>query len=239
MFDDTKLGWATERAQLRQLLDDDAYAQARRTTINAHYTDPAYVRTVWSALDRLGFSGGRVLEPGSGAGIFIGMAPATAAMTGVELDRTTAGISRHLYPGAEVRAESFADTRFLTGHFDAVVGNVPFANVALHDPAHNSGGHSIHNHFIIKSFALTRPGGMVAVLTSHFTLDAANPAARREMNQMADLVGAVRLPSGAFRRSAGTEAVTDLLLFRRRLPGDAKAESARRAVRSASFRTLS
>lgn len=225
MFDDTKPAWATERAQLGELLDETAYAQARRTTINAHYTDPATVRAVWSALTRLGFTGGDVLEPGSGAGTFIGMAPDTATMTGVELDATTAGISRHLYPAADVRAESFADTRFPTGHFDAVVGNVPFANVTLHDPVHNAGGHSIHNHFIIKSLALTRPGGMVAVLSSHFTLDAANPAARREMNQMADLVGAVRLPSGAFRRSAGTEAVTDLLLFRRRLPGEAKADT--------------
>ncbi len=152
------------------------------------------------------------------------MAPANTTMTGVELDPTTASISAHLYPHADIRAESFADTRFPRGHFDAVVGNVPFANVALHDPAHNAGGHSIHNHFIIKSLALTRPGGMVAVLTSHFTLDAANPAARREMNQMADLVGAVRLPSGAFRRSAGTEAVTDLLILRRRLPGEPKAD---------------
>lgn len=146
-------------------------------------------------------------------------------MTGVELDTTTASISRHLYPAADVRAESFADTRLPTRHFDAVVGNVPFAKVTLHDPAHNADGHSIHNHFIIKSLALTHPGGMVAVLSSHSALDAANPAARREMNQMADLVGAVRLPSGAFRRSAGTEAVTDLLLFRRRLPGEPKADT--------------
>ncbi|MBX3196288.1 MAG: helicase [Microbacteriaceae bacterium] len=174
-------------------------------------------------MGRLGFEGGDVLEPGSGSGTFIGMAPESARMVGVELDSTTAAISRRLYPHADIRAESFADTRFPRGHFDAAVGNVPFADVALHDRQFNAGGHSMHNHFIIKSLAMTRPGGIVAVLTSRFTLDGTNPAARREMASMADLVGAVRLPSGAHRRAAGTEAVTDLLILRRR----AEAEPAR------------
>lgn len=219
IFDESKASWDTERAQLRELLTESEYAEARRTTINAHYTDPAYVREIWSALERLGFDGGEVLEPGAGAGTFIGLAPESATMTGVELDSTTAAIAAGLYPHATVRAESFADTRLPRNFFDATVGNVPFANVALHDPTHNAGSHSIHNHFIIKSLALTRPGGLVAVLTSHYTLDAQNPAARREMNAMADLVGAVRLPTGAHRRSAGTEALTDLLIFRKREPG--------------------
>lgn len=140
-------------------------------------------------------------------------------MVGVELDPTTAAIASGLYPGAEIRSESFVTTRFPRGHFDAVVGNVPFADVRLHDPVHNSGDHSMHNHFILKSLALTRPGGMVAVLTSSFTMDGTNPAARREMNAMADLVGAVRLPTGAHRRAAGTEALTDLLIFQRRPDG--------------------
>ncbi len=160
-----------------------------------------------------------MLEPGCGSGTFIGMAPEGARMVGVELDPTTAAIARGLYPQADIRGESFATTRFPRGHFDAVVGNVPFADVSLHDPQHNAGGHSMHNHFILKSLALTRPGGMVAVLTSSFTMDATNPAARREMNGMADLVGAVRLPTGAHRRAAGTEAVTDLLIFQRRADG--------------------
>lgn len=205
--------------QLRELLTDAEWSAARLTTINAHYTDPAYVGAMWSALERLGFEDGRVLEPGSGAGTFMGMAPAGAAMTGVELDPLTAEISRGLYPLAEVRTESFADTRLPRGSFDAAIGNVPFADVALHDPSFNRGGHSMHNHFIVKSLALTRPGGLVAVLTSRFTLDSQNPAARREMSDMADLVGAVRLPNGAHRRAAGTDVVTDLLIFRRREPG--------------------
>jgi N12 class adenine-specific DNA methylase len=219
VFDESKQSWHAERSHLQQILSAEEYAEARRTTINAHYTDPAYVREVWAALQRLGFDGGDVLEPGVGAGSFIGLAPETAAMTGVELDSVTASITAGLYPHAEIHTESFADSRFRRGHFDAAVGNVPFANVALHDPSHNAGGHSIHNHFIIKSLALTRPGGLVAVLTSHYTLDSQNPAARREMNSMAELVGAVRLPTGAHRRSAGTEALTDLLIFRRREPG--------------------
>jgi hypothetical protein len=143
---------------------------------------------MWSTVQELGFTGGTVLEPGSGVGTFMGFAPDAAEMTGVELDPTTAAISQALYPGATVRAESFADTKLPTGHFDLAIGNVPFANVTLHDPRHNAGGHSIHNHFILKSLELTRPGGMVAVLTSSFTLDGTNPSARREMNQLADLV---------------------------------------------------
>jgi hypothetical protein len=158
-------------------------------------------------------------------GTFIGFAPDTAEMTGVELDPTTAAISQALYPQATVRAESFADTKLPTGHFDLAIGNVPFANVTLHDPRHNAGGHSIHNHFILKSLELTRPGGMVAVLTSSFTLDATNPAARREMNQLADLVGAVRLPTGSHRKAAGTDAMTDLLIFRRREAGQEPAST--------------
>jgi hypothetical protein len=174
------------------------------------------VREIWRAVGELGFAGGRVLEPGAGAGVFIGLAPARAEITAVELDPTTAAIARALYPHATVRAESFATSRLPDGHFDLSIGNVPFADVVLHDPVHNRGRHSIHNHFIVKSLALTRPGGLVAVLTSRYTLDAANPAARREMNDLGELLGAVRLPTGAHRRAAGTDAVTDLLILRRR-----------------------
>lgn len=216
VFDDANDQWAEEREHLRTLLDADAYTAARRTIINAHYTDAGYVSAMWDTLSELGFEGGDVLEPGSGSGTFIGMAPASARMVGVELDPTTASIARGLYPDAEIRTESFAESRFPRGHFDATIGNVPFADTRLYDPQFNANNHSMHNHFIVKSLALTRPGGMAVVLTSAFTMDATNPAARREMNSMADLVGAVRLPSGAHRRAAGTEALTDLLIFRRR-----------------------
>lgn len=218
VFDDALPGWSTEYAELRSLFDDAAYGAARRTTINAHYTAPEITREMWSALEQLGFDGGVVLEPGCGSGTFIGTAPDGASMIGVELDPTTARIAARLYPDADIRAESFAHTR-VPGGVDAVVGNVPFGDIRLHDPLHNAGNHSIHNHFIIKSLHLTRPGGLVAVLTSRYTLDATNPAARREMQALGDLVGAVRLPSGAHQRSAGTEAVTDVLVFRRRAAG--------------------
>ncbi|MBO0910110.1 helicase [Arthrobacter sp. zg-ZUI122] len=220
VFDETHVEYEADRAELRELLSDEEYRAASRTVINAHYTDPALATEIWQALNALGFDGGRVLEPGSGAGTFIGLAPEKVHMTGVELDPVTAGISQALYPEAEIRAESFAKTRLPGGYFDAAVGNVPFARTSLHDPRHNAGNYSMHNHFIIKSLDLTRPGGVVGVISSAFTLDAQNPAARRKIYETADLLGAVRLPNGAHRRAAGTEALTDVLIFRRRLPGE-------------------
>ncbi|MDJ0358327.1 helicase [Paenarthrobacter sp. PH39-S1] len=217
LFD--KDDWAQERAKLREVLTDKEYDAASRTTINAHYTDAGIVRRMWSAVEQLGFTGGQVLEPGSGSGTFIGMAPAGAQMTGVELDPLTASISRALYPQATIRAESFADTPLQKKSFDLAVGNVPFGKTALYDKTFNPNNHSIHNHFIIKSLEAVKPGGYVAVLSSSFTLDAANPAARRDMSAMADLVGAVRLPTAAHRRAAGTDALTDVLMFRKREPG--------------------
>jgi len=218
VFDERDPAWAAERDLLQELLSEAEYTQARRTVLSAYYTDPTYVAAIWQTLTDLGFAGGRVLEPGCGSGTFLGLAPEGARVVGVELDSTSARIARALYPQHQVRAESFADTRFAGGWFDATVGNVPFADIALHDPVDNANRHSIHNHFLLKALRLTRPGGIVAALTSHFTLDAANPAARREMSRYADLLGAIRLPSGAHRRTAGTEAVTDLLILRRREP---------------------
>src|SRR6266571_8105738 len=148
-------------------------------------------------------------------------APEGAQVTGVELDPVTAGIAAALYPQAQILAESFADTRDADGSYDLVIGNVPFGQAVLHDRRHNASGHSIHNHFIVKSLHLTRPGGLVMALTSRYTMDARNPAARREIASLADLVGAVRLPSGAHQRAAGTRVVTDLLVLRRREPGRA------------------
>ncbi|MHA7241261.1 helicase-related protein [Arthrobacter sp. TMS1-12-1] len=220
VFDETRPEFAADRAELRELLSESEYRAANRTVINAHYTDPALATEIWRTLNTLGFAGGRVLEPGSGAGTFIGLAPKTATVTGVELDPITAGISQALYPDADIRTESFADTRLPAGYFDAAVGNVPFAKTRLHDPRHNAGNHSMHNHFILKSLALTRPGGVVGVISSAFTLDTQNPAARREIFETADLLGAVRLPTGAHRRAAGTDALTDVLIFRKRLPGE-------------------
>lgn len=216
IFDADRPEFDAQRAELHALLSDGEFDAARRTTINAHYTSPSIVVEMWAGLESLGFAGGSVLEPGCGSGTFIGAAPRGVSMVGVELDPITAGIAALLYPDADIRAESFASTRFPSGHFDAVIGNVPFADTVLHDPRYNPQKLTMHNHFIVKSLEMTRPGGMVAVLTSRYTMDAANPAARREMYARADLVAAVRLPTGAHRRTAGTDAVTDLLILRRR-----------------------
>jgi N12 class adenine-specific DNA methylase len=228
VFDPARAEYEQARAELRDLVGEEGYQAAARTTLNAHYTDAGLVRAIWDAIERQGLADttGRVLEPGCGAGVFLGMAPDSAReLVGVELDPTTAAIAAALYPHAAVRAESFADTRLPANHFDLVIGNVPFADVVLHDRLHNAGRHSLHNHFILKSLALTRPGGVVAVITSHWTMDATNPAARREMAELADLVTAVRLPSSAHQRAAGTSVVSDLLVLRRRAPGEAAADA--------------
>jgi N12 class adenine-specific DNA methylase len=219
VFDDDRDEFAAARAELRQLLPEPEYSAARRTTINAHYTDVALAKVVWDAVTVLGFDGGQVLEPGCGSGNFIGLAPPGAQVLGVELDPVTAGVAARLYPDAEIRCESFADTRLPEGQFDLVIGNVPFSSARLHDRRHNPAGHSMHNHFIIKSLTFLKPGGLLAVLTSRYTMDAQDPSAREEMAGLAGLVTAVRLPSGAHRRAAGTEAVTDLLVLRRTDPG--------------------
>jgi N12 class adenine-specific DNA methylase/superfamily I DNA/RNA helicase len=205
--------------RLRSLLSDAEWDDARANTLNAHYTDPQIVQQMWSALTDLGFDAGSVLEPGSGVGNFIGYAPDGTHMTGVEVDSITAGIAKALYPHAEVRHESFGDTRAPNGTFDAAVGNVPFGRYKVPDLVHNKGGHSIHNHFILKSLDLTRGGGLVSVVTSALTMDGhggRSEAARMEMAEKAELVGAIRLPSGAHQRTAGTSVMTDLLIFRRR-----------------------
>jgi N12 class adenine-specific DNA methylase len=220
IFDESSDQLADQRAELHRLLDDRQWRAAARTTLNAHYTDAAIAQVMWDVLTEHGFGAdgaGQVLEPGCGAGTFLGMAPPSATqLTGIELDPRTAAIARHLYPHADIRTESFADTRIPAGSLDLVIGNVPFGKIALHDKVHNAGGHSLHNYFILKSLALTRPGGVVCVLTSHYTMDASNPAARREIAGLADLVAAVRLPMSAHQRAAGTQVITDVLILRRR-----------------------
>ncbi|WP_236728592.1 DEAD/DEAH box helicase family protein, partial [Mycolicibacterium obuense] len=216
VFDARNEGFSSERDRLRELLTREQYRQAEASILNAHYTDPALAAAVWTALQRAGFTGGRVLEPGCGSGHFIGHAPTDAVMVGVENDPITAAIAAALYPSAQVRNEGFETTRVPEGSFVAAVGNVPFGRFAVHDPAHNPARHSIHNHFIVKALALTAPGGYVAVLTSRYTMDSASDSARRDIAERGELVGALRLPSQAFRRVAGTEVVTDLLVLRRR-----------------------
>lgn len=223
VFDETANHKEAAR-RARELLQGRARAAAARTTLNAHYTDAALVKAVWSALGGAGFdkaAGGRVLEPGCGSGTFIGFAPDHVRdVVGVELDPTTARVASLLYPAADIRGESFAETRLPEGKQDLVIGNVPFADVVPHDSTHNRLGLSLHNYFIYKSLHLVRPGAVVAVLTSRWTMDAANPTARDAFADMADLVTAYRLPNQTHHQAAGTDVITDLLVFRRRLEGE-------------------
>ena len=221
VFDPAAADFAEAREQVRGLLTDVEWQAASRTTLNAHYTSFEVASAVWRAVEASGFSGGRVLEPGVGSGTFLATVPDRLAIepTGVEVDPVTAGIAKALHPEATIRPESFATTRYPDGWFDLTIGNVPFGDYKLFDPIYNKAGHSIHNHFVAKSLRLTRPGGYVAVLTSRFTLDSGSTAARREVGELGDLVGAVRLPEGAMRRVAGTGVAMDLLLIRRREPG--------------------
>ncbi|QIV79950.1 hypothetical protein [Mycolicibacterium frederiksbergense] len=221
LFDRRSDTYATEREHLRETLGLEAYRAAEASILNAHYTDPLIAEAMWDTLRQAGMSGGRVLEPGCGAGTFIGLAPEDAVMVGVDNDTVTAAIAAALYPRAQVRAEGFETTRVPADSFVATIGNVPFGNFTLIDPAHNPGRFSIHNHFINKAISLTAPGGYVTVLTSRYTLDGMDTRARRAMAAKADLIGAVRLPSTAFKRVAGTEVVTDILVLRRRDPDQA------------------
>ncbi|MBF6171113.1 UvrD-helicase domain-containing protein [Nocardia blacklockiae] len=219
IFDKRLPKWKPDRERLRNLLTPDEYDTAQGSVLNAHYTDPAIASAIFTALERAGFRGGPVLEPGCGVGTFIGLAPPTAQMVGVEVDSGSAHIAHHLYPDALIRLEGFETTRLPDNSFVATVGNVPFGKYVLHDPAYNQAGHSIHNHFILKSLALTAPGGYVAVITSAWTMDSTNAAARDEILRSADFLGAVRLPGKAFNRVAGTQVVTDILLLRKHEPG--------------------
>ncbi|MEU3433055.1 DEAD/DEAH box helicase family protein [Streptomyces sp. NPDC006863] len=213
------------REQIRALLTQDEWDAARRNTLNAHYTDAALVRSIWGTVRTLGFTGGRVLEPGSGSGNFIGLAPIlvrdTIRMTGVEVEPTTASIARHLYPDAEIITSGLEQIELADGAFDAVVGNVPYGRYKRFDKVHNKDlTLSIHDHFVLKSLYATRPGGIVALITSRYTLDAQKTEARERLYELGDLVGAVRLPAGAHGAAAGTDVVTDVLFLRRRMEGE-------------------
>lgn len=223
VFDEQRKGWAGHRVTMQSFLTEAEYNAARRSTLNAHYTDDAVVAAMWDAWRvRAGEGPARVLEPGCGSGRFLRTSPAGVSMIGVEVDPITAAVAAKTSPHHRVRAESFADTTVedLGGLVDGVIGNVPFSETKLFDAQFNPDRqHAMHNHFIIKALAMTRPGGTVALITSRYTLDAQRDDHRREMARLAHLDAAIRLPAGA-HRSAGTDVVTDLLVFTRRAADD-------------------
>ncbi|MHC6214677.1 helicase-related protein [Rhodococcus ruber] len=212
--------WGDEHGALLDLLGEKGFAQARQTTLNAHYTDPAIVAELWRAAARAGLPDGAVvLEPGCGAGHFVGTAPEKVRMVGVEIEPISAKIAHYLYPSQQIRNHGFERNFAPEATFTGAIGNVPFGKFSPVDPLHNPGGLAIHNHFIAKSLALTAPGGYVAVVTSMFTSDARRAEERAAITAKGDLIGAVRLPTGAFDRQASTAVVTDVLIFRRREDG--------------------
>ncbi|MET0744284.1 MAG: helicase, partial [Microvirga sp.] len=205
LFDPTvdREPFAGLRRDLEQRLTGVELRAASASTLNAHYTDPAVIDAVWRLCTAAGFAGGRVLEPGCGSGLFIGHAPdevrRTSRFVGVEIEPVTARIAAALYPQAEIRPVGFETVRDPDGSFDLAVGNVPFGKYSLFDPIHNPERATIHNYFALKALHLVKPGGLVAIVTSRYTLDARNPAARRALYDLADLKAAIRLPNGAHR----------------------------------------
>ena len=217
-FDPGKDSWAKEYAELKGLLSEDEYAAARSSTLNAHYTSPTVIRGIYDAVERMGFRSGNILEPSMGVGNFFGMLPDTmqdSRLYGVELDSITGRIAKKLYPQADITVAGF-ETTDRCDFYDLAVGNVPFGNYKVNDKAYNKLGFSIHNYFFAKAIDQVRPGGVVAFVTSRYTMDSKDSTARKHMAERADLLGAIRLPNNAFRANAGTDVVSDIIFLQKR-----------------------
>ena len=217
-FDPGKDSWAKEYTELKNLLSEDEYAAARSSTLNAHYTSPTVIRGIYDAVERMGFRSGNILEPSMGVGNFFGMLPESMAdsrLYGVELDSITGRIAQKLYPEANIKVAGF-ETTDRRDFYDLAVGNVPFGNYKVNDKAYNKLNFSIHNYFFAKAIDQVRPGGVVAFVTSRYTMDSKDSTARKHMAERADLLGAIRLPNNAFRANAGTDVVSDIIFLQKR-----------------------
>ena len=217
-FDPGKDSWAKEYAELKGLLSEDEYSAARSSTLNAHYTSPTVIRGIYDAVERMGFRSGNILEPSMGVGNFFGMLPDTmqnSRLYGVELDSITGRIAKKLYPQADITVAGF-ETTDRRDFYDLAVGNVPFGQYKVNDKAYNKLGFSIHNYFFAKAIDQVRPGGIVAFVTSRYTMDSKDSTARKHMAERADLLGAIRLPNNAFRANAGTDVVSDIIFLQKR-----------------------
>ena len=217
-FDPGKDNWAKEYAELKGLLSEDEYAAARSSTLNAHYTSPVVIRSIYDAVEKMGFQSGNILEPSMGVGNFFGMLPDTMAdsrLYGVELDSITGRIAKKLYSQADITVAGF-ETTDRRDFYDLAVGNVPFGQYKVNDKAYNKLGFSIHNYFFAKAIDQVRPGGIVAFVTSRYTMDSKDSTARKHMAERADLLGAIRLPNNAFRANAGTDVVSDIIFLQKR-----------------------
>ena len=217
-FDPDKSSWAKEYAELKGLLSEEEYKAARGSVLNAHYTSPTIIRAIYDAVERMGFRTGNILEPSMGVGNFFGMLPESMAdsrLYGVELDSITGRIAQKLYPEANIKVAGF-ETTDRRDFYDLAVGNVPFGNYKVNDKAYNKLNFSIHNYFFAKAIDQVRPGGIVAFVTSRYTLDSKDSAARKHIAERADLLGAIRLPNNAFRANAGTDVVSDIIFLQKR-----------------------
>ena len=217
-FDPSKTAWAKEYAELKELLTPEEYEAARASTLNAHYTSPTVIRAIYDAVEQMGFRTGNILEPSCGVGNFFGMLPESMAgsrLYGVELDSISGRIARQLYPKADITVAGF-ETTDRRDFYDLAVGNVPFGNYKVNDKAYNKLGFNIHNYFFAKALDQVRPGGVVAFVTSRYTMDAKDSTVRRYLAQRAELLGAIRLPNNAFRANAGTDVVSDILFMQKR-----------------------
>ena len=217
-FDPNKENWSTEYTQLKGLLTEEEYAAARASTLNAHYTSPIVIRAIYDAVERMGFQSGNILEPSMGVGDFFGMLPdsmADSRLYGVELDSITGRIAQKLYPQADITVAGF-ETTDRRDFYDLAIGNVPFGQYKVNDKAYNKLGFSIHNYFFAKTIDQIRSGGVIAFVTSHFTMDSKDSSARKYMAERANLLGAIRLPNDAFKANAGTEVVSDIIFLQKR-----------------------
>lgn len=218
-FDESKTNWATEYQELKNLLSPEEYRMARESTLNAHYTSPAIIRSMYEVIERMGFKKGNILEPSMGIGNFFGMMPESmkeSRLYGVELDSITGRIARLLYPKADIQIKGFEKTDYPNDFFDIAIGNVPFGQYKVLDHAYEKNNFLIHDYFFAKTLDKVRPGGVVAFITSKGTMDKASPEVRRYLAQRANLLGAVRLPNTAFKANAGTEVTSDILFFQKR-----------------------
>ena len=217
-FDPDKSNWSKEYTELKGLLSEDEYAAARSSTLNAHYTSPTVIHAIYDAVEKIGFRSGNILEPSMGVGNFFGMLPDTmqgSRLYGVELDSITGRIAQKLYPQADITVAGF-ETTDRRDFYDLAVGNVPFGNYKVADKAYNKFGFSIHNYFFAKAIDQVRPGGIVAFVTSRYTMDSKDSTARKHIAERADLLGAIRLPNNAFKANAGTEVVSDIIFLQKR-----------------------
>ena len=218
VFDPNKENWSAEYTQLKGLLTEEEYAAARASTLNAHYTSPTVIRAIYDAVKKMGFQSGNILEPSMGIGNFFGMLPdsmASSRLYGVELDSVTGRIAQKLYPQADITVAGF-ETTDRRDFYDLAVGNVPFGNYKVSDKAYNKLGFSIHNYFFAKTIDQIRPGGVIAFVSSRFTMDSKDSSARKYMAERADLLGTIRLPNNAFRANAGTDVVSDIIFLQKR-----------------------